>query len=45
MCGQAGLARLSQEEFDCVIVDLVMPDLDGIEVCRRINDLAAPREA
>ncbi len=35
--GKEGLKRIGQEIFDCVIVDLVMPEMDGIEVCRRIN--------
>ena len=34
--GTEGLARLVNDRFDCVLVDLVMPDMDGIEVCRRI---------
>jgi two-component system, NtrC family, sensor kinase len=34
--GQDGLALLTDERFDCVLVDLLMPDMDGIEVCRRI---------
>lgn len=34
--GQEGLNRLAQESFDCALVDLVMPEVDGIEVCRRI---------
>jgi CheY-like chemotaxis protein len=37
--GKMGLERLQKEPFDCVLVDLVMPEMDGIEVCRRINDL------
>ena len=37
--GAAGLERLANERFDCVLVDLVMPEMNGIEVCRRINDL------
>ena len=35
--GREGLERLLREPFDCALVDLVMPDLDGIEVCRRVN--------
>jgi two-component system NtrC family sensor kinase len=37
--GAEGLARLATETFDCVLVDLVMEDMDGIEVCRRITAL------
>jgi DNA-binding response OmpR family regulator/anti-sigma regulatory factor (Ser/Thr protein kinase) len=42
--GKEGLERFSQKRFDCVLVDLVMPEVDGIEVCRRINE-ARPRLA
>jgi two-component system NtrC family sensor kinase len=34
--GAEGLARLEQQSFDCVLVDLIMPHLDGIDVCRQI---------
>jgi DNA-binding response OmpR family regulator len=34
--GRSALEKLEHETFDCVLIDLVMPDLDGIEVCRRI---------
>jgi DNA-binding response OmpR family regulator len=37
--GKAGLDRLAHESFDCVIVDLVMPEIDGIEVCRRVSKM------
>jgi two-component system sensor histidine kinase/response regulator len=37
--GADGLKKLDGHEFDCVLVDLMMPEMDGIEVCRRINDL------
>ncbi len=39
--GREGLERVMRESFDCVLVDLVMPDMNGIEVCRRINELRA----
>jgi two-component system NtrC family sensor kinase len=35
--GSEGLARLGTQTFDCVLVDLVMNEMDGIEVCRRIT--------
>jgi DNA-binding response OmpR family regulator len=36
--GTEGLAHITRQVFDCVLVDLVMPEIDGIEVCRRINE-------
>ncbi len=33
------LAALADVAFDCVIGDLVMPGMDGIELCRRIDAL------
>ena len=36
--GREGLARLGAEPFDCVLVDLEMPDMDGIEVCRQLAE-------
>jgi DNA-binding response OmpR family regulator len=37
--GLSGLARLSSEATDLVILDLMLPDIDGLEVCRRIRAL------
>lgn len=31
-CGRAGLAKLQQRQFDIVVSDLKLPDIDGIEV-------------
>lgn len=36
---EAGLKRLREGNFDGVIIDLVMPKIDGFEVCRQVNDL------
>jgi DNA-binding response OmpR family regulator len=38
-CGTAklGLLRLQDEAFAAVILDVMLPDLDGFEVCRRIR--------
>ena len=33
----AGLAALSRSEPDAIILDVMLPDLDGFEVCRRIR--------
>lgn len=34
----AGLAALEEETFDAVILDVMLPDLDGFEVCKRIRE-------
>ncbi|VTU15777.1 Transcriptional regulatory protein OmpR [Variovorax sp. PBL-H6] len=37
--GASGLETLQQRSPDLVILDLMLPDLDGLEVCRRIRAL------
>jgi DNA-binding response OmpR family regulator len=34
-CGEDGLSRLKLYQYDLVILDVGMPDIDGFEVCRR----------
>jgi DNA-binding NtrC family response regulator len=36
--GQEALARLERETVDAVLLDLRMPDIDGIEVLRRLRE-------
>jgi DNA-binding response OmpR family regulator len=35
--GLAGVALEARETFDALILDLMLPDIDGLEVCRRIR--------
>ena len=35
--GEDALAQFTREAFDLVLLDLVMPGMDGFEVCRRIR--------
>jgi two-component system, OmpR family, response regulator MprA len=35
--GLDALKRLGQAEFDAIVLDVLMPNLDGFEVCRRLR--------
>jgi two-component system NtrC family sensor kinase len=43
--GADGLRLLEQQDFDCVLVDLVMPGMDGIEVCRSISEIRKSKDS
>jgi two-component system phosphate regulon response regulator PhoB len=36
--GEEGLELLQQESFSCVLLDLMLPGIDGLEVCRSIKN-------
>ena len=38
--GPAGLALLDQESFHIVVIDVVMPEMNGFEVCQRAHQWA-----
>src|SRR3989304_8802522 len=40
--GEAGIAQLSVQSFDLVLTDLAMPDRDGFEVLRYVNEKQLP---
>ena len=41
--GQEALAKAGSEEPDLVLLDVLMPEMDGYEVCRRLRDDPATR--
>jgi two-component system alkaline phosphatase synthesis response regulator PhoP len=40
--GAEGLAKASSERFDLVLLDVMLPDLGGLEVADRLRDGGAP---
>lgn len=36
--GDKGLAKAMNQEFDLIILDLMLPGIDGFEVCRKIRE-------
>jgi two-component system phosphate regulon response regulator OmpR len=38
--GREGLAALEQAAFDAIILDVMLPDIDGFEVCRSVRTRA-----
>ena len=37
--GDLGLARALGEEFDLFILDLMLPGIDGFEICKKIREV------
>ena len=35
--GRQALERFDEESFDLVVLDLMLPKIDGLEVCRRLR--------
>ena len=39
--GDTGLAKAESEKFDLIILDLMLPGMDGLEICRRLRNRGA----
>ncbi len=39
--GSAGLALHTRETFDAIVLDLMLPDMDGLDVCRQVRARSA----
>ena len=36
--GNMGLQKALEEDFDLLILDLMLPGVDGFEICRRVRE-------
>lgn len=36
--GETGLKRALEEDFDLLILDLMLPGVDGFEICRKVRE-------
>jgi two-component system, OmpR family, KDP operon response regulator KdpE len=39
MSGEAALEAVQRDKPDLIVLDLGLPDMDGVEVCRRVRDI------
>ena len=38
--GKRAYKRIIQEKYDLVLLDVMLPDMDGLEICRRVRELS-----
>ena len=36
--GRAGLAHIAATRFDLIVLDLMLPDVDGLDICRQLRE-------
>ena len=39
LSGEQAMDVVMEEDFDCILLDIIMPGMDGYEVCKRIKNL------
>jgi len=37
--GKEALEKMDKNKYDCILLDLVMPGIDGIEICKKVMDM------
>ena len=42
--GAAALEALEREDYDLLLLDIIMPEMDGFELCRKIRQLESCKE-
>jgi two-component system NtrC family sensor kinase len=42
--GKEALGKMDNKKYDCILLDLVMPGIDGIEICQKVLEMRGPVE-
>jgi DNA-binding response OmpR family regulator len=42
--GYSGLQKAQQEKYDCIILDVMMPKIDGFQVCNQLRQIPQTRD-
>jgi DNA-binding response OmpR family regulator len=42
--GSAAIEKLGQRSYDLIMLDIIMPEMDGFELCKKIRDMESYKE-